>query len=78
MSESKTRRNFNTTLNPDLYKRIKFLALKLDCHANDLIESGMSWMLKLYGEEQWTPDDLEKMKKAIAESEEKIHKGEGE
>lgn len=71
VSANRNRKNFNTTLNMDLYKRIKFLALKLEKNANDLLEEGMSWMLKLHGEESFTQEDLERLKRAVKEAEDK-------
>lgn len=42
------RKNVNTTLNKDLYKEIKLLALEEECGANDLLEEGMEYVLKKY------------------------------
>ncbi|HBJ1652479.1 hypothetical protein FDA33_10245 [Clostridium botulinum] len=42
------RKNTNTTLDVDLYKKIRILALKKGCNANDLIEEGMKAILKKY------------------------------
>ena len=43
-----SRKNINTTLDEDLYKKIKVLAIKLDKNANDLIEEGMEYILNKY------------------------------
>lgn len=43
-----TRKNVNTTLDEDLYKKIKVLAIDLDKNANDLIEEGMEYVLNKY------------------------------
>lgn len=43
-----SRKNINTTLAEDLYKKIKVLAIKLDKNANDLIEEGMEYILNKY------------------------------
>ncbi|MCF6095381.1 ribbon-helix-helix domain-containing protein [Microaerobacter geothermalis] len=42
------RKNVNTTLDEELYKKIRLLALKLQVNANDLIEEGMRYILKKY------------------------------
>lgn len=42
------RKNFNTTLDEDLYKELRMLALKLDKRANDLIEEGMRMVIEKY------------------------------
>ncbi len=42
------RKNINTTLNVDLYKKIKTLAIQLDVKANDLMEEGMEYILEKY------------------------------
>lgn len=42
------RKNINTTLDEDLYKKIKVLAIKLDKNANDLLEEGMEYILDKY------------------------------
>lgn len=44
------RRTVNTTLSKELYKKIRILALKEECHANDLMEEGMKAVLEKYGE----------------------------
>jgi len=43
-----TRKNINTTLDENLYKKIKVLAIELDKNANDLIEEGMEYVLDKY------------------------------
>ena len=40
------RKNIATTLEEDLYKKIKMLAIEKGCNANDLIEEGMKMILK--------------------------------
>jgi len=47
--KSVTRKNKNTTLDEDLYKKIQILAIKIDKNANDLIEEGMKLVLEKYG-----------------------------
>lgn len=42
------RKAVNTTLDEDLYKKIKVLAIKLDKNANDLIEEGMEYIIDKY------------------------------
>lgn len=42
------RKNINTTLDEDLYTRLKILAIKLKINANDLIEEGMKHVLAKY------------------------------
>lgn len=42
------RKNINTTIDEELYKKIRLLALHLDLNANDLIEEGMRHVLKKY------------------------------
>lgn len=42
------RKNINTTLEEELYKKIKVLAIKLDKNANDLLEEGMEHILDKY------------------------------
>lgn len=46
--ENMPRKNVNTTLDEELYKKIRLLALKLQVNANDLIEEGMRYILKKY------------------------------
>ena len=42
------RKNINTTMDENLYKQIRILALQLDKNANDLLEEGMEYVLKKY------------------------------
>ena len=42
------RKNIATTLEEELYKKIKVLAIKLDKNANDLLEEGMEYILDKY------------------------------
>lgn len=50
------RKNINTTLDQDLYKQIKLLAIKRDVKANDLIEEGMKYVLSKYKENYFNND----------------------
>ena len=43
-----SRKRFTTSLNEDLLKAIKKLAVDLDCSVNDLLEEGMQYLLKKY------------------------------
>lgn len=43
------RKNINTTIDEDLYKEIRMLALKKGVNANDLIEEGMRYILEREG-----------------------------
>jgi hypothetical protein len=47
-----SRKAVNTTLNEELYQKIKILALKKGCNANDLIEEGMEYIIDKYFKEQ--------------------------
>jgi len=40
------KKKFTTTLDEDLIKRIKKIAIDLDCSANELIEEGIHLFLK--------------------------------
>ena len=40
------RKNINTTLDEELYKSIRILALKKGVNANDLIEEGMKLIIE--------------------------------
>lgn len=40
------RKNINTTIDEELYKSIRILALKKGVNANDLIEEGMRYILE--------------------------------
>ena len=42
------RKNINTTIDEDLYKDIRILALQKGTNANDLIEEGMRYILDKY------------------------------
>jgi hypothetical protein len=42
------RKHFTTSLDQDLIKAIKKLAIDLDRTANDLLEEGMKYLLKKY------------------------------
>ncbi|SDC66820.1 MULTISPECIES: hypothetical protein [unclassified Candidatus Frackibacter] len=46
------RKNINTTLDEDLYKKIKILAIELNKNANDLLEEGMEYILDKYKDNQ--------------------------
>lgn len=43
-----SRKAVNTTLNEELYQKIRILALKKGCNANDLMEEGMEMVLYKY------------------------------
>ena len=43
-----SRKRFTTSLNEDLLKAIKKLAVDLDCSVNDLLEEDMQYLLKKY------------------------------
>jgi len=45
---TKTRTHFNTTLDTDLLKRLKFLAIEKNKRANDLLEEAIQDLLKKY------------------------------
>ena len=40
------RKNINTTIDEDLYRNIRILALQKGINANDLIEEGMKYILE--------------------------------
>ena len=42
------RKNYNTTLRVDLIKNLKFLAVKEDARANDLLEEAIEDLLAKY------------------------------
>ena len=42
------RKNIATTLDEELYKKIKVLAIELDKNAKDLIEEGMGYIIDKY------------------------------
>ena len=42
------RKKFTTSLDIELLKKLKKLAIDLDLNANDLIEEGMKYILKKY------------------------------
>lgn len=46
------RKNINTTLNKELYDKIRILAIQTGKNANDLIEEGMEYVLKKYSNEK--------------------------
>ena len=43
-----SRKAVNTTLNEELYQKIRILALKKGCNANDLMVEGMEMVLNKY------------------------------
>jgi len=47
-----SRKAVNTTLNEELYQKIRILALKKGCNANDLMEEGMEMVLDKYDDNQ--------------------------
>ena len=42
------RKHFTTSLDQNLIKAIKKLAIDLDCTVNDLLEEGIKYLLKKY------------------------------
>jgi predicted DNA-binding protein len=46
--EKKKRTHYNTTLDVELLKRLKFLSIELNRRQNDLIEEAMELLLKKY------------------------------
>ncbi|EJT6340615.1 MULTISPECIES: hypothetical protein [Clostridium] len=44
-----TRKAINTTIDSDLMKKIKLLALEKECKINDLIEEGLRMVLEKEG-----------------------------
>ena len=44
------RKNINTTIDEQLYKDIRILALQKGLNANDLIEEGMKYILEREGQ----------------------------
>jgi hypothetical protein len=42
------RKNINTTIDEELYTKVKILAIELKRNANDLIEEGMEYVLSKY------------------------------
>jgi hypothetical protein len=55
------RKNVNTTLDENLYKEIKLLAVKLDRGANDLIEEGMRYILEKYSQSDHSTEKKENL-----------------
>ncbi|MGM0502243.1 MAG: ribbon-helix-helix domain-containing protein [Bacillota bacterium] len=47
-----SRKAVNTTLNEELYQKIRILALKKGCNANDLMEEGMKMVLNKYEKQE--------------------------
>ncbi|MBU5436894.1 hypothetical protein KQI42_02670 [Tissierella sp. MSJ-40] len=52
------RKNINTTLDEDLYKDIRILALQKGTNANDLIEEGMKYVIKKYSKQNNEPQQV--------------------
>ena len=46
------RKNINTTLDEELYKKIQIIALTHGKRANDLIEEGMRYVIEKYEDEE--------------------------
>lgn len=44
------RKNINTTLDVELYNKLKLLAVLMGVNTNDLIEEGMKYVYDKYGE----------------------------
>jgi hypothetical protein len=42
------RKHFTTSLNEDLLRAVKKLAIDLDCTVNDLLEEGIKYLLRKY------------------------------
>ena len=53
-SQAKKRKNSNTTLNQDLYYRIKIIASMKDVYINEVLEEAMRWVIKKY--DHYLPD----------------------
>ncbi|HOJ09770.1 MAG TPA: hypothetical protein PK733_04155 [Clostridiales bacterium] len=51
------RKNINTTINEELYKEVRILAIKLGLNTNDLIEEGMRYILNKYKEKDINNQD---------------------
>jgi hypothetical protein len=47
--EKKERTHYNTTLDIELLKQLKFLSIELNKRHNDLIEEAIELLLKKYG-----------------------------
>lgn len=45
------KKQINTTIDADLLKQIKILAVEKDCNLNDLIEEGLKIVLDIYKED---------------------------
>ena len=58
--EKKERTHYNTTLDIELLKQLKFLSIELNKRHNDLIEEAIELLLKKYGKKvkEWTVSDL--------------------
>lgn len=46
--EKRERKNYNTKLNIDLIKKLKFLSVEVDKRQNDLLEEAIQDILKKY------------------------------
>lgn len=51
-SKDGRRKNFNTTLNIELYKKLKRLAFEKERHINDLLEEGIRHILEKYNNQK--------------------------
>ena len=58
--EKKERTHYNTTLDIELLKQLKFLSIELNKRHNDLIEEAIELLLKKYGKivKEWSMSDL--------------------
>lgn len=57
MTEKPKRRNFNTTLDVNLMKKLRILAAQLEKRQNDLIEEGIRDLLKKYKDNHLTTSE---------------------
>ena len=51
------RKAINTTIDEEIMKKVKYLALEKDCKINDLIEEGLLLILKKYENDEATQED---------------------
>jgi NRPS condensation-like uncharacterized protein len=51
------RKAINTTIDEEIMRRIKFLALEKDCKINDLIEEGLLIILEKYENDKAKKED---------------------
>jgi hypothetical protein len=53
--EKRERKNYNTKLDVDLIKKLKFLSVEADKRQNDLLEEAIRDILKKYEKEEKKP-----------------------